>query len=61
MCCLEKTGRKAKVPVLFFALAPGASAARNLVSVGTDQTWMRREQLSSKRQFVFKEPAEHGC
>ncbi|XP_048710317.2 alpha-ketoglutarate-dependent dioxygenase alkB homolog 3 isoform X1 [Caretta caretta] len=38
--------------------APGASAARNLVSVGTDQTWMRREQLPPKRQFVFKEPAE---
>ncbi|XP_077674696.1 alpha-ketoglutarate-dependent dioxygenase alkB homolog 3 isoform X2 [Eretmochelys imbricata] len=38
--------------------APGASAARNLVSVGTDQTWMRREQLPPKKQFVFKEPAE---
>ncbi|KAM7165392.1 alpha-ketoglutarate-dependent dioxygenase alkB homolog 3 isoform 1-T3 [Macrochelys suwanniensis] len=36
--------------------APGASAARNLVSVGTDQK--TREQFPPKRQFVFKEPAE---
>ncbi|XP_075783636.1 alpha-ketoglutarate-dependent dioxygenase alkB homolog 3 isoform X2 [Pelodiscus sinensis] len=38
--------------------ASGTSAARNLVSTGTSQTCMRREQLPSERQFVFKEPAE---
>uniref|UniRef100_A0A8D0GFH7 Alpha-ketoglutarate-dependent dioxygenase alkB homolog 3 n=1 Tax=Sphenodon punctatus TaxID=8508 RepID=A0A8D0GFH7_SPHPU len=37
---------------------PGPAVSRNPASEGTTQTWVKREQIPSERQFIFKEPAE---